>query len=229
METQTVALEAITNLKEKPQDQQELSNVTYKQQIQQHHQGHQNNQQKFLKNTKQQQNHHPQFLNQTQQQQLQIEREQQQQQKLHKSKTIFVTNLHQCVTVNDLYELFGLRSRNYLRNNCHIEMDHFSNVDQPFASATVTAPAHVCEEILKLQGIDFHDNPLVIDMSKCPLEQSNHYFQPPLQPPPIQRVIHSYENAVKPKRKDIALFTDSIPKGTRMKDLNSRVKGGKYT
>ena len=54
METQTVALEAITNLKEKPQDQRELSNVTYKQQIQQYHQGHQNNQQKFLKNTKQQ-------------------------------------------------------------------------------------------------------------------------------------------------------------------------------
>ena len=56
METQTVVLEAITNLKEKPQDQRELSNITYKQQIQQH-QGHQNKQQKFLKNTKQQQNH----------------------------------------------------------------------------------------------------------------------------------------------------------------------------
>ena len=64
METQTVALEAITNLKEKPQDQRELSNVTYKQQIQQYHQGHQNNQQKFLKNTKQQQNHRRHFQNQ---------------------------------------------------------------------------------------------------------------------------------------------------------------------
>ena len=158
METQTVALEAITNLKEKPQDQQELSNITYKQQIQQHHQGHQNNYQKFLKNTKQQQNHHHQFLNQSQQHQLQKEREQQQrdgkqqqqhQQKLqhqtrqqqqqqqkeqqqrqqllqqqqrltsHQSKTIFVSNLHQSVTVDDLFELFGLRSTNYLRNNCH--------------------------------------------------------------------------------------------------------------
>ena len=79
--------------------------------------------------------------------------------------------------MNELDELFGLRSTNYLRNNCHIEMDHFSNVDQPFASATVTAPAHFCEELLKLHGIDFHDNPLVIEMSKSPLEQSNHYFQ----------------------------------------------------
>ena len=75
----------------------------------------------------------------TQQQQKQ---KQQQQQKLHsqQSKTIFVTNLHQSFTVDDLYELFGRRFTNYLRNNCHIVMDHFNNVDQPFASATVTAP-----------------------------------------------------------------------------------------
>ena len=32
METQTVALDAIPNLKEKPQDQRALSNVTYKEQ-----------------------------------------------------------------------------------------------------------------------------------------------------------------------------------------------------
>ena len=64
-------------------------------------------------------------------------------------------------------------------------------------------------------------------MFKSPLEESNHYSQPPLQPPPIQWVIHSYENSVNPKRKDFALLEDSIPKVMRMKDLNSRVKGGK--
>ena len=80
-------------------------------------------------------------------------------------------------------------------------MDRFSNFDQPFAFATVTAPAHVCEELLKLYGINFHDNPLVIEMSKSPLKQSNHYFQPPLQPPPTHWVIHSYGNAVKSSKK----------------------------
>ena len=55
-------------------------------------------------------------------------------------------------------------------------MNHFSNADQPFASATMAAPAHVCQELLKLHDTDFHDNPLVIEMSKFPLEQSNHYF-----------------------------------------------------
>ena len=40
---ETFASEAITNLKEKLQDRQELQNVTYQHQIQQHHQDHQNN------------------------------------------------------------------------------------------------------------------------------------------------------------------------------------------
>ena len=52
METQTATLKVRSNLREKPQDQQELSNVTYKQQFQQHHQGYQNNRQKFRKNLK---------------------------------------------------------------------------------------------------------------------------------------------------------------------------------
>ena len=74
-----------------------------------------------------------------------------------------MTNLHQSITVNDLYELFGFRSTNYLSNNCHVEKDNFGNVDQPFSSVTVTAPAHVCEELLKLHAIDFQANPLVIE------------------------------------------------------------------
>ena len=103
-------------------------------------------------------------------------------------------------------------------------MDHFSNFDQPFASAIVTAPVHATEELLKLHGIVFHDNPLVTEMSKSPLEQLNYYFQPPLQPQSIQQVINSYGNGVNPRRKYTVLFADSIPKGMRMKDLNSRIK-----
>ena len=49
-------------------------------------------------------------------------------------------------------------------------MDPFSIADQPFVSATVAAPAHVCEELLKLHGIDFHHNTVVTEMSKSPLE-----------------------------------------------------------
>ena len=38
--------------------------------------------------------------------------------------------------------------------------------------------------------------------------------------------VHSYGKAVNPKQKDIGLVADSIPKCMKMKDLNSRVKGG---
>ena len=54
-------------------------------------------------------------------------------------------------------------------------MDYFSNVNQLFASENVAAPAHVCEELLKLYGIDFHGSPSVTEMPKTSLEQSNHY------------------------------------------------------
>ena len=47
-------------------------------------------------------------------------------------------------------------------------MDHFSNVDRPFASATVITPAYACEGLLKLYSIDFRDNPLVTEISKSP-------------------------------------------------------------
>ena len=104
-----------------------------------------------------------------------------------------------------------------MRSNSHTGMENLSNVDQLFAPATMTAPVHVCVELLKLHGIDFQENPLVIEMSKSPLEQSDHYFQPPLQFPPIQRVIHSYRNTVNSKRKDIALFPYSIPENERLK------------
>ena len=124
-----------------------------------------------------QQQHQQRKQEQLQQQHQQQHQQQQQQQKLHgqHSKTIFVANLHQSVKVDDLYQLFALRSTNYLRNNCQTVMDHFSNVDQAFSSATVTAPVHVCEEFLKLRGIVFHGSLLVIEMSESPLEQSNTY------------------------------------------------------
>ena len=76
-------------------------------------------------------------------------------------------------------------------------------------------------------SFNFQDNTLVLDMSKFSLKQSHDYSQTPLQPRPIQRVIHRYGNAVNPKRKYIELSVYSIPEGMRMKYLKSRVKGGK--
>ena len=72
-------------------------------------------------------------------------------------------------------------------------MDDFSNVDQPFASAAVTAPAHVCEKLLKLHGTDFHDNLLIIEMSKSPLEQIKPLFSTSITVPQSSRLYIAME------------------------------------
>ena len=258
METQTVALETITSLKENPQDQLELSNVTWKQQIQQHHQSHENNQQKFLKkiptnskitavnfkirgsssNYKKNKNNKMESSNINLSKNYNI--------KLGSSNTNSNNNNNNnnknYIVINQkqsLWQIFIKASQLMTFLNCLVsDLRTISEAIVILKLTTsvmlinhlhlqLTAPTHICEELLKLHGIDFHDNPLVIEMSKSPFEQSNHYFQPPLQSPPIQRVIHSYGNAVNTKQKDIALFADSVTKGMRMKDLNIRVKGGR--
>ena len=52
-------------------------------------------------------------------------------------------------------------------------MDNFSNVDQTLAFSTVSEPAHVCEELLKLHGIDFNDNPLHVFFTQPSCSGSN--------------------------------------------------------
>ena len=50
---------------------------------------------------------------------------------------------------------------------------------------------------------------------------------PPEEPSPIQNIQSTYSNAVIPKKKTIALFSDSIPREIKMKHLNSQVKEGR--
>ena len=82
----------------------------------------------------------------------------------------------------------------------------------------MTGPAYVCEELLNLHGIDFHDNPLlVVEMFKFSLGKSNPYYQFPLQPPSIPRVIHNYGHAVKILRYfQIAYQTQSAITSSRL-------------
>ena len=40
-------------------------------------------------------------------------------------------------------------------------------------------------------------------------------------------IVNAYRNTIKPRYKDIGLFTDSIPKGTNMKIFNSSLRGSR--
>ena len=81
----------------------------------------------------------------------------------------------------------------------------------------MTVYAHICDERLKLDGINFHDMSFKypnLYMNSQTTLPNLHYT--PL--PPIKLIIHTYENPINAKRKYIPLFGDSIPKYMRMKD-----------
>ena len=45
--------------------------------------------------------------------------------------------------------------------------------------------------------------------------------------PPLQRIKNSYRNAVIPKKDEVALFSDSIPRGMSIKEINRQIQGGR--
>ena len=102
-----------------------------------------------------------------------------------------------------------------------------------------------------LNGVEFHGNKLIVEEAKLPTSttyrnntfiKSSNLFEPltsipfpkPANPirsnadqPPIQNVVNSYSYSIVPDKKDIVLFADSIPRGMKMEDMNSKIKGGR--
>ena len=115
--------------------------------------------------------------------------------------------------------------------NLNVNQKNHRNGEKPFwlacnkvlkaIKALITTPPHVCKEVtwyrFSWQSPSYW-NVQILTWTIKPL------FSTSIQPPLIQWVIHSCGNLVNPKRKDAALFADSILKDMRMKNLNSRVK-----
>ena len=66
------------------------------------------------------------------------------------TQTFYVRNLSDYTTDDDLYELLGLRSTKYLKQNCSMKMSTNSNAGKKKYFAYVTAPEHVTTELIKL-------------------------------------------------------------------------------
>ena len=81
-------------------------------------------------------------------------------------KTLYNGNLNKNVTEQDWVELFGLRTKNYLRNTCHVKLILCSKTNNSQGFAFVTGPEHVLNELVKLNGIEFQEKPLVIEKAK---------------------------------------------------------------
>ena len=163
---------------------------------------------------------------------------------------MYVGNLHENVTESDLVEASGLRTTNYLIDNCSIEMSKLQQNGRLNSNAFILAPCHVSNELVELHSLGFNDRKIIIEEAKAPTkallnvlltsaeanDQQNMQKMPstinnvrsklPTAPKeeqsPIQNINSTYSNAVIPKKKNIALFSDSIPRGMKMKHLNSQ-------
>ena len=90
---------------------------------------------------------------------------QQENQSYHKN-TIYVGILDSNVSIEDIYELFGLKSTAYLRSNCHVDFPLNQQTQKNRGHAYITAPKHVCNELIKLNGVEFNGNFLIIENAK---------------------------------------------------------------
>ena len=79
---------------------------------------------------------------------------------------MYVGNLDENISEEDLHELFGLKSTKYLQETCKVEVikDKRSGVSRKFAY--VTAPDRVSKELLKLNGETSKERPLTIEEAK---------------------------------------------------------------
>ena len=160
---------------------------------------------------------------------------------------LFIGNLNVNVTIDDIYELFGLKATKYLRSNTYVEMPLNRN-DQTRGFVFVTAPDHVRNELLKLNNIRFREKNLVIEAARSEMKtaktivKSNHSTRPQVvvnRFPENQDVFNrsklvpgelSYTSAVKSTRLNsgkqdrIIIFGDSIFLGIRVREFNNEIK-----
>ena len=67
-----------------------------------------------------------------------------------------IGNVNVNVTIDDIYELSGLKTKKYIRSYTYVEMPlNCNGQTRDFASAT--APNHIRNELLKLSSIQFRE------------------------------------------------------------------------
>ena len=79
---------------------------------------------------------------------------------------MYVGNLRENVTESDLVELFGLRTAKYLIDNCSIEISKLQQNGRHNGHAFILAPCHVCNELVKLHGLEFYGRKIIIEEAK---------------------------------------------------------------
>ena len=66
----------------------------------------------------------------------------------------------------DSYELFGLKSTAYLHKNCHVDFPLNQQIQRARGDIYITAPKHICDELVKLNGVEFKGKYQLIEAAK---------------------------------------------------------------
>ena len=74
----------------------------------------------------------------------------------------------------DINELFGLKSAEYLRQNCSVEMSFDRNTGKSKVFAFLKVPPHVSDELIKLNGFEFQKQGIRIEKAQTS-RQMRHY------------------------------------------------------
>ena len=116
-------------------------------------------------------------------------------------------------------------------------------MEDTIAHTFILAPCHVCNELVKLHGLEFQGRKIIIEEAKTPPrtllnelstsavandQQNMHKMSPTIndvrsrlptapteEQSPIQNINSTYSNAVIPKKKNIALFRTVYLKGSK--------------
>ena len=101
---------------------------------------------------------------------------------------LHVGYLSEDINESDLFELFGLRTTNYLRDYSDAQIPLSDNTGKTRGFAYVKVPRHVSDELLKLYGIGFKGKMLVIEKTPPKAKGINGVNQnicPQMQPPQL--------------------------------------------
>ena len=79
---------------------------------------------------------------------------------------LVIGNLGSNVTTEDLIQLFGLGTTQFLQRTCSVELATCEKTGKSKNFAFVNVPEHVHSELMKLNGIEFYGRQLVIEEAK---------------------------------------------------------------
>ena len=68
--------------------------------------------------------------------------------------------------IEDIYECFGLKSTAYLCKNCHADSPLNQQIRGTRGLVYIKVPKHVCDELAKLNGVEFKGKCLFIEDAK---------------------------------------------------------------